>query len=374
MGSGEKLRVGVIGCGAGKFHVEGYAAEPRVDLVALAGMDTERCHEIANQYSIPHVYQDFTELLAHPHIDAVSIAVPNHLHLPITVAAFEAGKHVLVEKPLARNVDEGQAMLDAAKRAGKILSISFNRRSRHDMRLLRKEVERGRFGRIYHAKAFWMRRSGIPGLGSWFTNKDQAGGGPLIDLGVHILDMSLWLLGNPRVERVSAATYAELGPAGKGQWQGGRFTIAPNARYEVEDFATALLRIENGVTLQLDASWAAFTRHTDEFGVSLMGSHGGAEIHAKDYAQVGTLKLFGDIDGVPTVTEPLLQTTHGHGLIIRQFVDSIVDGAPVNPSAEEGLDRVRLIEAIYESAAKGQEIAVDTILADSSAPDRSAAS
>lgn len=358
MGSEHKLRIGVIGCGAGKFHVEGYAAEPRVELVALAGMDTARCHEIANLYSIPHVYEDFTELLAHPHIDAVSIAVPNHLHLPIAVAAFEVGKHVLVEKPLARNVEEGEAMVNAAKQAGKILSISFNRRSRHDMQLVQKEFQRGSFGRVYHAKAFWMRRSGIPGLGTWFTNKDQAGGGPLIDLGVHILDMALWLLGNPRVERVSAATYAELGPAGKGQWQNSRFAAVPDARYEVEDFATALLRMENGMTLQFDASWAAYTRHTDEFGVSLLGSHGGAEIHVKDYAQSGTLKLFGDIDGVPTVTEPTLLNVHGHGLIIRQFVDSILDGVPANPSGEEGLDRVRLIESIYRSAAEGREIEI----------------
>ncbi len=356
MPSEERLKVGVIGCGAGLFHLDGYAEEPRVQVVALAGLDTDRCQQLAQRFDIPYVYADYSELLANPDVQAVSIAVPNYLHLPVTLAALEAGKHVLVEKPLARNVAEGERMVDAAKRAGKVLAIAFNRRSRHDMTLLRGEVERGALGRIYHAKAFWMRRSGIPGLGSWFTNKDQAGGGPLIDLGVHVLDMALWLMGNPTVETVSAATYAALGPKGKDQWQGGRFTIAPGVPYEVEDYATALLRLRGGGTLQLDASWAAYTGHTDEFGVSLLGTDGGAEIHVKDYAQTGTLRLFGEIDGAPTITEPRLLPKNGHGEIIHHFVDSILTGTPANPSGEEGLDRVRVIEAIYRSAAEGHEI------------------
>jgi predicted dehydrogenase len=186
----------------------------------------------------------------------------------------------------------------------------------------------------------------------------MAGGGPLIDLGVHVLDMALWVLGNPRAERVSAATYAALGPRGRGQWQGGRFRVAPNEPYEVEDFATAMIRFEGGLTLQLDASWAAYTGHGDEFGLWILGDDGGAEIHAKDYAETGTLRFFGEIDGVPTVTEPLLLKRHGHGELLKQFVDSVLDGTPMSPSGEEGLDRVRLIEAIYRSAELGREVEV----------------
>lgn len=357
--SADRVRVGVIGCGAGIFHLEGYAEEPRADVIALAGLDTDRCQQLATRFDIPHVYGDYRELLAHADIDAVSIAVPNHLHLPITVAALEAGKHVLVEKPLARNVDEGKQMVETARRTERVLAIAFQRRSRHDVTLVKSAVEQGTLGRVYHARAFWLRRSGIPGLGSWFTNKEQAGGGPLIDLGVHVLDLALWMMGNPRVESVSAATYAELGPRGTGQWQGGRFRLAEGLEYEVEDYATALLRLEGGGTLQLDVSWAAYTEHTDEFGVSLLGSHGGAQIHSKDYAQTGTLRFFGEIDGVPTTTEPRLLPTKGHGAIIASFFDSILTGAPVEPSGEEGLDRVRLIEAIYRSAADGREISIE---------------
>lgn len=359
-----KVRVGVIGCGIGVFHLEGFEKEPRAEVVALAGLDTERCIQLQQRFNVPRRYGEYTELLADPDIEAVTIAVPNHLHLPVTLAALAAGKHVLVEKPISRTVEEGRPMIDAAKKAGKLLGVIFNRRGRHDVQLVKHEVERGRLGTIYHAKAYWMRRSGIPGLGSWFTNKSLAGGGPLIDLGIHVLDLALWIVGNPRPVSVAAATYAALGPAGKGQWQGGRFRVTPGVPYEVEDFATALIRFETGLTLQLDASWAGYTRHTDEFGVSFMGDAGGAAIHVKDYADTGTLRFFDDIDGTPTVTEPRLLPRHGHGEMFRGFLDGILEGKPISPDGAEGLERVRLIEAIYRSAELGRELPIEPVAAD----------
>lgn len=352
------VKVGVIGCGIGSFHLEGYAEEPRATVVALAGLD-DRCATLAAKFGVPKVYRDYTELLADPEVQAVSLAVPNFLHREVTIAALNAGKDVLVEKPLARTTAEGRAMVDAARAAGRILMIAFNRRGRHDVRIMKHEAERGRFGHIYHAKAFWMRQSGIPGLGSWFTNKEQSGGGPLIDLGVHVLDMALWVMGNPKPVSVSAATYAELGPKGKGQYHGSRFTVIEGAPYEVEDFATALIRFENGATLHLDASWAGYTGHTDEFGVSVMGDLGGGAIHVKDYAQVDTLRLFGEVDGMPSVTMPRLVPQHGHGWVIKRFVDAILTGTEASPNAAEGLERVRLIDAIYRSASLGREIRID---------------
>ena len=167
----QKLRVGIIGAGVGRAHAEGYAALPRVELAAIAGLDDARVQELATKYHVPRTYREYTDLLAQPDIDAVSIAVPNALHAPVTIAALQAGKHVLVEKPLARSAAEGQAMLDAAKVANKILMISFNHRQRSDVQWLRQYVEAGGLGRIYYAKAYWMRRKGIPGLGSWFVNK-----------------------------------------------------------------------------------------------------------------------------------------------------------------------------------------------------------
>ncbi len=353
-----ELRVGVIGCGAGTFHLEGYLEEPRSTVVALAGLDTDRCKQLAKRFEIPHIYGDYKDLLAQEDIQAVSVVVPNYLHLPVTLAALEAGKHVLVEKPLARTVAEGELMVQAAEQANLVLAIAFNRRARHDMELVKAQVERGELGRIYYAKAFWMRRVGIPGLGSWFTSKELAGGGPLIDLGVHVLDMALWLMGNPKVVTASAATYAELGPRGKGNWPGSRFTVHPDAKFEVEDLAVALLRMEDGSTLHLETAWAAYTGMTDEFGVSLFGNKGGAEIHVKDYAQANTLKFFGDYGDTAVDCAPRLQTRHGHAEIIKRFVLSVLDGAPASPSGAEGLDRVRLIEAIYRSAAERREVTI----------------
>lgn len=353
-----KIRVGIIGCGVGQLHLEGFAQDPRVEVVAIAGLDESRCKHLANVHEVPTVYKAYQDLVADPDIEAVTVAVPNFLHAQVALAALDAGKHVMVEKPLAPTIAEAREIIDAAASSGRILGVIFNRRGRHDVQLLKHEVERGALGDVYHARAFWMRRSGIPGLGTWFTSKKFAGGGPLIDLGIHVLDMALWVLGNPKPTRVSAATYAELGPRGRGQWQGGRFPYNPDEPYDVEDFATALIRFEGGLTLQLDASWAAYTSYGDEFGISLLGNGGGAEIHAKDYSQTGTLRFFSDIGGTPAVTEPKLLERQNHGEIFKCFVDSILNGTPMSPSGQEGLERVHLIEAIYRSATLGREVEV----------------
>ena len=358
MSQKEQLRVGVIGCGAGLFHLEGYAEEPRAKVVALAGLDTDRCQALAKRFEIPRVFSDYQDLLAEDDIDAVSIAVPNSLHAPVAIAALEAGKHVLIEKPLARHAEEGERMVAAADKAGKILAIAFQRRTRHDVQLLRNEIADGKLGNIYYAKAFWMRRQGIPGWGSWFTSKELAGGGPLIDLGIHVVDMALYAMGNPKVVAVSANTYAEIGPQGKGNWPmaGGRFQPQENIGFEVEDLATAFLRLENGATLLLEASWASFTEVNDAFGIQVYGSLGGGRIFSEGYADKETLTLFHEIGGTTSDSMPRLVPRSGHAEIIKGFVDGIVDGKPVSPDGREGLERVRLIDAVYKSAELGKEI------------------
>lgn len=361
MAETEQLRVGVIGCGAGIFHLEGYAEEPRAKVVAIAGLD-DRCRVLAKRFDVPRIYRDYHELLEQDDIDAVSIAVPNSLHMPVAVAALDAGKHVLIEKPLARFESEGQLMVDAAERNGKILAIAFQRRARHDIEIVRDQIKAGNFGNIYYSKAFWMRRSGIPGWGSWFTSKEAAGGGPLIDLGVHVLDMALYVLGNPKVVSVSAAIYAEIGPQGKGNWVGRTQTNSPDGTqaYEVEDLATAFLRFEDGGTLLLEASWASFTEMDDDFGIQVYGSQGGARIFSHKYADTGTLQIFSGIGDTSQDSSPRLVSRNGHAHIIRGFVDGILEGKPVSPDGREGLDRVRLIDAIYRSAELGKEIRIDS--------------
>lgn len=350
----------MIGCGIATYHLGGYAEEPRTKVVALAGLDTQRCQDLATKYGIPKIYGDYRELLDSEEVDIVSVGVPNNLHLPVAMAAIERGKHVLMEKPLALNTAEGEQMVRAAAEKGVILAIAFNRRSRPDMQVLKQVIDDGDLGEIYYAKAFWVRRSGIPGLGTWFTSKAMSGGGALIDLGVHVLDMALWLMGNPQVATVSASTYNTIGTQGIGQWAGNRFTQADKP-FEVEDFAAAFLRTGTGATINLEASWAGFTGHTDEFGVSLMGDKGGAELHVKDYNSVGTLKLFSQQGGAQVDTIPRLpqkEVWAGHAEVIHSLVDAILNGTPMSPSGLEGLDRTRLIDEIYRSAAERREITI----------------
>ncbi|HKG26558.1 MAG TPA: Gfo/Idh/MocA family oxidoreductase, partial [Thermomicrobiales bacterium] len=184
----------------------------------------------------------------------------------------------------------------------------------------------------------------------------------LIDLGVHVLDMALWLMGNPHVVSVSASTYAKIGPQGKGNYAGSRFQAVAGMPYEVEDLATAFLRTSAGATIQLESSWAVHSGVTDEFGITLYGDKGGAEIRVKDYAEGDTLRIFGEMGGAPTDSAPRLRPKPrhaGHSEVIRRFVDSILTGVPMSPSGEEGLDRTRLIDAIYRSAELGQEVRLD---------------
>lgn len=355
--SDKKLRVGVIGAGVGRAHAEGYAAIPRVELAAIAGLDDERVKALAARFNVPQTFREYEDMLAVPEIDAVSVAVPNALHAPVTIAALKAGKHVLVEKPLARNATEGRTMIEAAQAAQKILMISFNHRQRNDVQWLKEYIDTGALGNIYYAKAYWMRRKGIPGIGSWFVNKEQAGGGPLIDLGVHILDIAMFLLSEPKPLSVSANTYAEFGPRGLKGWEWKKST-GTSVKYEVEDLATAFVRLEGGATLLLEASWATHGSAGDDYGVVLYGTKGGAELTIKNYGHENTVRLFTDVDGLPFDSMPFIPRGGGHVQVVERFVAAILDGAPAIPGAAEGLRRAEVIDAIYRSAEEKREVTV----------------
>ena len=355
----DNLRIGIIGCGIGDFHAEAYLLDRRADVVSLAGLDIPRCLEVCKKHGIPEHTANYEDLLARSDIDAVSIAVPNYLHAPIAIAALRAGKHVLLEKPIGLTAAEGEQIVAEANAAGKVLGLAFSKRYRADVELLKSQTRAGALGEIYYAKAFWMRRAGIPGLGSWFTNKGLSGGGSLIDLGVHVIDMVLWLMGNPTITTVSAATYAKLGPKGRGHWAGHRFQHNADNAFEVDDLATAMLRTDTGAVIQLETSWATYSSHTDDHGVVLMGDEGGAEIRIHDYQKSGALKFFSDINGVPVDTQPRTIVQHEHLQVVKRFIDAITLGVPMSPSGQEGVNRARIIDSIYESAALGHEITIN---------------
>ena len=354
----QQLRVGVIGLGwAGRQHLDAYDAAPGVEIAALAGLEDGPRTALAEQYAIPVAVARWEDLLGVEGLDAVSICVPTFLHAPIAVAAFARGLHVLSEKPIARSSAEAQEMVEAARSAGRILEVAFNHRRRGDIAALKAILDEGRLGHPYYAKAWWLRRSGIPTLGSWFTNSELAGGGPLLDIGIHVLDYSLHLLGHPRISTVSAATYDLLGTSGWGSSRDSDKTGSGNA-FDVEDLATAFLRLEDGGTLTVEASWAAHRSAVDEFGITLYGTEGGAELIVRDMEPVGSLRVFSDDHGVPAETRLTPAPGRGHREVIDDFVAQIRSGSWQGADGAGAAELARVVEEAYRSARERREVAL----------------
>ena len=357
-----KLRAGVVGLGwAGRQHMAAYDASPDVELVGLAGMEVEPMRELGDQYGIAadQRHGDWKNLVAAGELDILSIATPTTLHGPIAVAALDAGVHVLSEKPMAENATVARTMVDAAKRNGKVLDVSFNHRRRGDVKALKKIVDAGLLGDIYYAKAGWLRREGIPGLGSWFTRRASAGGGPLMDIGVHMLDMALHLLREPAVKAATAATYAEFGPRGRGgsSYESTGKTGVENSDYDVEDLSTAFLRLDGGGTLLLESSWAQWIPR-DQCYVTLYGSEGGASIEwggspADPYR---TMSIWTEKEGVPAVLQPNVPPDGQHREAVLDFVAAVLVGEVEGHQGDEALTRAAVVDACYASAAKGAEV------------------
>lgn len=350
------VRVGVIGLGfGGETHLKCYRQLANVEVVALAGMEEDKLAHLGATYSVPHLYRYYEELLARDDLDAVSVCVPNYLHAPVALAAFARGLHVLCEKPLARTAAEAEQIAQGAQQANRVLHVAFNHRRRSDIHVLKHYIDDGNIGRIYYAKAHWMRRHGIPGSGTWFSSKEKAGGGPLIDLGVHVLDMALYLLGEPEPVTVTATTYNEIGQSGKGVDKKARKSGTGNI-FEVEDLATAFLRLSNGATLLLETSWATHSGAVDDFGITVYGTKGGADIQVKSYSYEDTLRIFTDIADVPTEIRPRLTRGEGHLAVVRDFIEAIRDGNWSAHTGSEGVRRAKIIDACYASALRGREV------------------
>ncbi len=360
--TGRPLRAGVIGLGwAGQQHLKGYAQTAGVELVGLAGMESELLERLGDEYGIEHRFADWAELIANVDLDVVSVCTPPSLHAPIAIGALEAGVHVLSEKPMALDAVSARQMVDAAKASGRILDVSFNHRRKAEVTAVKDLIDRGLLGRIYYAKAGWMRHSGIPGLGSWFTRKATAGGGPMMDIGVHMLDMALHLMGEPSVQSVSAATYAEFGPRGRG---GAAWGVTPKTggdgttAFEVEDLATAFVRMSGGATLLLESSWAQGIGHDDMY-VTLYGTEGGAEI---SWNRPGPqVRAWTQVQGIDAALEPRIGRNGGHTEAIADFVAAVRAGDHTVRQGEEALTRALIVDAAYRSAGDGAEIRLEPV-------------
>ena len=337
---GNMIKVGLVGTGITRAHASGYKRCQDVEMKAICDIDKARAEQFAADFDVKDVYTDYNEMLKDDEIVAVSVGTPNALHAPVAIAAFEAGKHVICEKPLATNAEEGRAMVEAGKKAGKIFMMGFNNRFRGDTQLLKKCIENGELGDIYYAKTGWLRRKGIPGMGGWFTTKKMSGGGPLIDLGVHVLDLTLWLMGNPKPVYVVGSSYAKFGPEMAKQ-QGGT--------YDVEDLATGMVKLENGATVFVEASWHSHVERERTYS-QLVGTKGGAELDP--------LRIYTDINGNNADLHMEHPNVSGHEMEVVHFIECIREHKTPIATGEHGLHIQLILDAIYESTRTGKGVEI----------------
>jgi predicted dehydrogenase len=341
-----RLRVGVIGLGMGRAHIEGWKQHPQVEVVAIADPDAQRLAAVGEQYGIPGRHASAEAMLAAEALDVVSVCTPNKFHKDLTLAALAAGCHVLCEKPMAMNADEGREMLAAAERAGKRLMINFSYRFSAQSRALKAQVDGGVFGDFYFGRSVWHRRRGMPGFGGWFGTKALAGGGPLIDLGVHRLDLALWLMGYPKPTWVMGATYDPIARA-----------LADQAgkTFDVEDLATAFIRFENGATLALEASWAANIAEAELMETRLLGTKAGLLQKNLHEGYTFDAHIFTELNGAPFDLH-LHQAATPAPSAMHDYADAILNDRPHPAPGEEGLVVMELLDAIYESARTGAPV------------------
>lgn len=338
----KKLRVGVIGLGMGRAHVNEFQRHPHSEVVALADPNEQRLAEVGKEHSIQARYTNAQDMLDKESLDIVSVATPNKYHKSLTLAAFKAGCHVLCEKPMAMNAAEGREMVQAAKKARRRLMINFSFRFTPQSWALKQDVESGMLGDIYYGRTLWLRRRGLPGFGGWFGQKALSGGGPLIDLGVHRLDLALWLMGYPKPAWVLGGAYNHI--------------AAPKAKaekklFDCEDLAAAMIMFKNGATLHLTASWAGNIKDREQMETTLLGTKGGLTQRNLNEGYDFDAELYYERNGrqYDVKYHPPL---HGVGSAMHHLVDSILANKPHTATGDEGLIVMQLLDAIYASAAK----------------------
>jgi predicted dehydrogenase len=344
----KKWRFGIVGAGGiSEVHLNVLKKEPRAEVKAISDVDIDKARKRAASHGIPHIHADYRELIDRDDLDAVIVCVPNDLHAPVAIDALRAGKHVLCEKPMAINGTRALEMAEAAKQAGRVLMVGQNNRFRGEALLLKQLIEKGKLGQIYHAKTGWIRRSGIPGWGSWFTTMERAGGGPLIDIGVHMLDVTLWLMGFPKPVAVFGQTYGVFGPRKKGLSDWG--SIDDRGVFDVEDLAVAMIRFEGGITLTLDVSWAAYVER-DRVFVNLFGNEGGAAMDLDE----GKITLFHEEANTPVDSVLRPKPRDARLLLLKNFIDSMEGTAEPVCTPEQGVYIHRILDAVYRSSRTGE--------------------
>ncbi|TVR54414.1 MAG: gfo/Idh/MocA family oxidoreductase [Puniceicoccaceae bacterium] len=359
MKKAKTIRVGIIGVGQiGKSHLRTYTGKvPGVEIVAAADVNAEELARVAGEFSIPHTYADFRELLARDDLDAVDVCLHNNFHAPVSIAAMKAGKHVYCEKPMAGSYTDALAMAKAAKKTGRKLSIQLSQIFSKETKAARRLIKAGKLGRLYHARSTGFRRRGRPFVDGYgtkaFVNKATSSGGALYDMGVYHISRMLHLLDSPQITRISGKIYQETGMDKARRKESG---------YNVEELGTGFIKFEGGLTLDIIESWAV---HMGSFeGSSLFGSEGGLRFDPLTY-----YTTFADIE--MNSTFELDQTDwRWHQLDPDQscydspqhhWIAALQGRVPLLPTDEIALKTMLISEGIVLSDRLGREVTPDEV-------------
>ncbi len=310
------------------------AVEPRPE----ARADAEKSHGLK-------AFESLDQMLDAQVADAAYVAAPNKFHAPLTIQCLEAGLHVLCEKPMAMNVAEAQRMLAAARRTGRKLTVNFSFRETGPARAVKSIIDDGLLGEIYYARTGWLRNRGIPRGSGWFADKGMSGGGPLIDLGVHRIDMALWFMGYPEPVSVTGATYDHLGR---------RIAAERGQPFDVEDLAAGFVRFANGASMSVEASWATNSEWAEDMYTYVYGTKAGAAHRHIGGTYEFEARVWGEIAG--KFSETRLKEMAPGSSHLQDFVNAIRDDGPVPVDPEDALKVQRIIDALYESAETGREV------------------
>lgn len=363
-----KIRIGIIGCGgiANNKHLPALSRQSEIaEMVAFCDTNIERAGKAAEAFGVPDakVYDDYQELLKDASIDLVHVLTPNVSHSPITVAAFEAGKHVMCEKPMAHNTEAAQKMMDAWKKSGMKFTIGYQNRFRSEILSLHEACQAGELGDIYFAKAHAIRRRAVPTWGV-FPDKSKQGGGPLIDIGTHALDITLWMMDNYEPVSVTGSVFEKLGHLEEAT-KGNMFGPWDPDTYEVEDSAFGYIKMSNGATVFLESAWAINMKDSREACTTLCGTKAGAEVLGG--MSTGGHNLVYNKTSYGKLTEERLSaggaiaffeggSDKEEDLECVQWLDAIIKDKEPVVKPEQAFVVTKILDAIYQSSKTGKEI------------------
>ena len=351
----DKIKVAVIGCGtiANSAHIPSYMANPQAEIKYFCDIIPERAQKAVEKYGCGKVVTDYREILDDPDLQAVSVCTPNNVHAPISIDFLRAGKHVLCEKPAARTYEEALAMQKVQHETGKVLNIGVVNRFNTGVNIIKKMIDNGDLGNIYHVYVSFRSQRSIPGLGGAFTTKAVAGGGVLIDWGVHFLDIVMYCLGDPRPVTVSGQTYSVLGRDMKNYSYLDMWAGPPDYSgvYDVEDFVTALIRTE-GPTINLNGAWAQ-NIGVNEMYIDFLGDQAGIRLqYGKDF-RIYSAKYGSIIESIPKFNS----TDHFQNEI-DSFIRCIQTGEKLPSHIDYAIITARIMQAIYDSSDHRAEISL----------------